>query len=505
LALLILVYVLLTALAYRGLLGGGSQADLSRELEEWFFIPTETSPLVVVLLSAWLIYRRRERLERSLGAPASWGWGLPLLAASAAILAWSAKTATVHLLPLSLMAGALGFAAVHFGRAGMRVAALPALLLVFAVPLPAPLLAEALYRFQLWTAEASGWLLFLLGFPVYVSGDQVLLAEDHFQVIEGCSGMRSVQILTMISVVLVDLFGRRGWHALALVALAPFLAFGLNGLRVLALILNPRSDVVAIHNVQGMVILLVGLLILYGLDGFLQRYEKVPLPAEPETEAHPASSPRYRHALSLGFLVALSALSLFLDPWGVPETTPLTPASLSIELESWEPLASETDSAFLGTIGYRTRIEHRFASEDAVASLFVLLGDRSDLLRSPVSPKTVPPGSGWIVESEGPLERPGSHAARWRLMRSGPRRVVVHHWYEATEGVAEESLRALLALDRSPWRNPSDVIVVRLVMGVSGNTMGALDDARERLEAFERALRPSLDMVREAARGNRSS
>jgi len=293
--------------------------------------------------------------------------------------------------------------------------------------------------------------------------------------------MRSVQTLTMISVVLVDLFGRRGWHALVLVTLAPFLAFALNGIRVLALIL-------------------------YGIDGLLQRYEKVPAPAEQEPVAAPASTSRIRHAVSLGFLVALSAVSLLLDPWRVPEGTPLVPGNLSIELDSWEPLASgTTESTFLGTIGYRTRIERRFASEDTVASLFVLVGDGRDPLRSPVSPKTVAPGSGWIVESEGPLDRPGTHDARWRLMRSGSRRVVVHHWYEATQGSADESLRALLALGRTPWRGSSDVIVVRLVMGVSGTTLRSLGDARERLEVFERALGPALEEVRAAARGKQRS
>ena len=133
------------------------------------------------------------------------------------------------------------------------------------------------------------------------------------------------------------------------------------------------------------------------------------------------------------------------------------------------------------------------------------MGDGRDPLRTPVSPKTVAPGSGWIVESEGPLDRPGAHAARWLLMRSGPSRVVVHHWYEATEGVSDESTRGLLALDSSPWRREQDVVAVRLVMGVKGNTPGAVEDARERLEAFEAAVRPALEDVRAAARWNQSS
>ncbi|MCA9512556.1 MAG: exosortase/archaeosortase family protein, partial [Myxococcales bacterium] len=266
-----LAYLALAAFAYRALLVSSSQAGLSRELEEWFFIPTETSPLVVVLLAAWLVYRRRERLVAAMAEPAAWPAGIALLGAGLVAFAWAMRTATPHLLAVSLACVGVGAAAVHCGTKGARLVALPALLLVFAIPIPAPLLAEVVYRFQLWTADYAGWLLFALGRSAYVSGDQILLAGDHFAVIEGCSGLRSVQTLTMVALLLVELFGRRGLHALAILVLAPLVAFALNGFRVLALILNPHSEVVAIHNLQGVAILLGGLAILYAVDGGLER------------------------------------------------------------------------------------------------------------------------------------------------------------------------------------------------------------------------------------------
>ena len=91
---LIFVYLLLATFAYRGLLGTSPQADLSRELEEWFFIPTETSPVIVVLLAAWLVYRRRERLEGFAGQPSAWGLAVPLLLASVAVFIWSSRSAS---------------------------------------------------------------------------------------------------------------------------------------------------------------------------------------------------------------------------------------------------------------------------------------------------------------------------------------------------------------------------------------------------------------------------
>ena len=73
-------------------------------------------------------------------------------------------------------------------------------------------------------------------------------------------------------------------------------------------------------------------------------------------------------------------------------------------------------------------------------------------------------------------------------MRSGTRRVLVHHWYEGTCGMADELIRGLLALDSSPWHRDADVAVFRLSTEVVGATEGALDGARTRLLQFEQGL-----------------
>ena len=492
-----LLYLALAGFAFRGLLTFGSQADLSREIEEWFFIPTETSPLVVVLLGAWLVYRRSERLERLASAAPAWGLAIPALVVGVGSFAWSAKTLAPDLMAVSLLFSTLGIAGIHFGRDGMRIVLLPCLLLLFAVPMPAPILAEVLYHFQLWTAEASGWLLFLIGQSAYVSGDQVLLSGAHFQVIEGCSGLRSVQTLTMVAVLLVELFGRRGWHALAIIGLAPFLAFGLNGLRVLTLILNQHSEVVAIHNVQGVAILLVGLAILYSLDGVLQRYEKPEAAGEAPAGA-PGAAPfdRARTAVAAGSLGLMGVLSLALTPWALPEPQPVAPSSVPFEIGGRAGERIEYDRSFLGTIGHRTLIDRRYRGPDGEVELFLLLGDLAQRHRSPISPKTLPPGSGWILEQSGDLERPGAFASSWSVLRSGSHRVLVHHWYEGSDGLASELVRGLVALDASPWHRERDVMAVRLSTEIVGATAGALDAARARLDQFEEDLEPELTRIR---------
>ena len=64
-----------------------------------------------------------------------------------------------------------------------RVVATPCVVLLFAMPMPAPLLSEVVWHLQLWSAEYAGWLLYWIGVPSLVSADLIYQAERTFQVI----------------------------------------------------------------------------------------------------------------------------------------------------------------------------------------------------------------------------------------------------------------------------------------------------------------------------------
>jgi len=263
--------LLLAVVAYWGLLGFQPARGSGAGRAHWFFEPSETSPLLVVALALWLLLRRWGRLSRlplAAGRPVV---SALLLGAGLASLAWAIRSRAPDLQAFSLILMALGTAHLLAGARALRAALLPAVFLAFCVPLPAPLLNHAVWRLQIWTAEFAGALLTLLGIPALVSGDQILLADSAFAVIETCSGLRSIETLIMLALLMADLFRRRGLHAALLLAAAPPIAFGINGLRAAALVVNPHAHIAGVHDVQGVAMLLAGVSMLYLWDGALAR------------------------------------------------------------------------------------------------------------------------------------------------------------------------------------------------------------------------------------------
>ncbi|MFP8874810.1 MAG: archaeosortase/exosortase family protein, partial [Myxococcota bacterium] len=117
--------------AYRPLLTLSSTEDLSQQAEDWLFMPSDTAPLVVLVLCAWLIYRRRDRWRALPPASSHPVAVASLLAAGTLVLAWATLTSATNLLPVSLALMLLGTAALLRGQPGLRVVGLPAAFLLF--------------------------------------------------------------------------------------------------------------------------------------------------------------------------------------------------------------------------------------------------------------------------------------------------------------------------------------------------------------------------------------
>jgi exosortase len=506
------------AVAYRELLRFASEASPSEELEQFLFVPSQSAGPLVVLLSAWLLYRRAARLRalpRGRGAP----WlGGSLLAGGALLHAWALATHAPDLLAPSLALVGLGTAALWKGAAAVRVALLPAAFLLFAMPLPAPLLAEVVYRLQIATADLTGILLGALGIPHHVAGEQIQRTRQTFSVIEACSGLRSIETLTMVAILMADLFRRPAGHAWVLALAAPPVAFLLNGWRAVALILNPHSELVSVHNLQGVAILLGGLVLLFLLDGALDRLARrrtarprasggAAIPEGEPTRGTPppgaarssAWSPaRLAVAVGLPCLLAIGSAALPRFPTAVPDPLQL-PSQLAAGIGDLFSEELQTDRMFLGSAGFRDSTTRRFRREGHPIDVFVGVGWRPGRARTALSPKTAIPGSGWALEAEGEVVlAPDGRAVRSLLFRSETRKLLVYHWYEGSLGLAAEIARALAAVDSSPLRHPEEIVAVRMATDVEGSVSAGLGRAADRLASFYVELRGVLDRVQPA-------
>ncbi len=481
--------------AFREILTVGTRYSFEKGVEQWLFLPGDSAPIVIIAIAAWLAYRRSNRIRALPLCTGPWWLWLPLFSLGAGFSAWAIYTQALDLQVISLVFVVSGLVVAYLGSAGLRALWLPIAVLLFAVPLPAPLLLAVVFKLQIWTAQLAGSCLYLLGVPHLVSGDQILRVSQAFQVIEGCSGMRSIQILTLLTVLLVDLFQRRGWHAVILLGIAPLLAFALNGVRVLTLILNPHSEIIAIHNLQGIVILLVGLVIVYAIDALLERFETLDAKSPRFSLGNGSFTPHRSLTAVVSLALGLQALNLWCPVWQPPkDEAPSLHALVGGALEKWASQKNSPDFSFRGSARFGEVVNREYQLDRGKVSVFVAESDFDQRGGSPLSPITALPGSGWKIGEDTVQLASDDQVVRVRVTEKGKRRLLLNHWVIGSRGLAVESLRAFFALDRSPFRRSLPILVVRLSTPIQDRTARTREAATQRLKRVEALLGPELGL-----------
>lgn len=443
---------------------------LSAQGEEFFFQANEAAGAPVLVLSIWLFYRRSHYRDLLRG-PGSTGAATLMLMSCVALYSWGAYTAAADLQLASVIFLLAGIVLLLGGAAGLRAYWLPILFFGFALPVSPVLIAATIYPIQLVTAQYAGLILNAIGVASYVQGDQILRPENTFIVIETCSGVRTIVTLSMLTVLLIDLFERRGWHAAILIGLAPIVAFFTNGVRVVTLVLNPASSIHSIHNLQGIAMLLVGLTAIYLIDGLLERLLDSRDPNAEDGEyglTRGAGSPTAKRAVQLSaiacLLVVMLGVGRFLPKWSYTRGLEEKPDALLARIFGEDPSAPyQMDYNFVGSVHYLAHARHRVWIDGE--SVEIHLGVANEQLRgySILTKRLAWPETGYapIAETFEEIEG-GGPLARRMVLRRGARSVLSYSWIERRGNLAEEWFRQAVALDRSPLARPQHMLAIRL-------------------------------------------
>jgi exosortase len=493
---------LLLAIAYREFfLPESPTVGLEREVENWFFLPGYGNGPIVLGLALWVMYRRWPALRR---LPYRSGPALAIalcVAMGAAIMGWATYARAADLLALSLIFSCLGLAVLRGGARACRIGTLPLVMFLCAVQLPAPLYNAIVWEAQLWAASYGGWLLNLLGIQATVSADLIFQDRHVVSVIEGCSGLRSAEILLLLALLMKELFQLRTWEGWVLCLLTPLLALALNGVRVAGIAMLPDPEEAIQHAGQGILTLIGGCLLLFGVVVAMERLRPYAGPAA-QTPAAPPEEPTHpsRQQLVWGtaLIALLASVSIAVKPAPLIPRKPLDlEAMIPTQVGQLESETLEMQWRFLGQTLFRKTLHRRYglpnSPKGSEIDLFVGVGARDDRRFSSLSRKTALLGSGWVVEEWSQRESVFEGTMLDVIViRAGTARRLVHRFTAGDLGLARESLRAFSGVETTRFRSAPEEVVVRLSTTLRNGRTSERRRASANLADFTQALREPL-------------
>ena len=506
--LLVIITIAVTLLAFSdALLELVKRWSAEEEYSHGFLIP---------VVSAWLLWTRREALLASIGRPS---WAGPVIIVLAIAVHVVGEYSSIFIFSqLAFICVLFGLALAAGGYSLLKVAFVPIAFLIFAIPLPYFIQANLTLQLQLISSQLGVDVIRLFQIPVYLEGNVIDLGYYKLQVVEACSGLRYLYPLLSLSFLAAYLFQASFWQR-ALVFLSGIpITIAMNGFRIGMVGVTvdrwgPKMADEALHMFEGWVIfiacaglLLTEIFVLAKCSG-RNFFNVFHLPALKGTSSSPRPSGATGHMALVSSFVVVCAAAIIVHSVAhriefIPERTRF--AAFPNTIGEWQGRTSQLDDATAKALGLDDYILSDYRKPgSAPVNLYVAYYTSQRNGYSPHSPLVCLPGDGWLITDFKRISYDGLGSAlpinRVIIDKNGEKELVYYWFDERGRNIASEYWAKWYLLADAITKNRTDGALIRLITSIApGESQG---DADQRLQSFMRAVVPVLPTYFPAEQG----
>ena len=504
LALLAFGFLLILPAFWGGILELVGRWEKQEEYSHGYLIP---------LVTAYLIWQRRDLLKTLEFTPAWWPVVLVIIGLVVAVI--GEISALYILIHFSLILIILALACSVMGWQAFKFVLIPLGLLAFAIPLPYFLEATLTADLQLISSKLGVAVIRLFQIPVFLEGNVIDLGVYQLQVVEACSGLRYLYPLMGVGFIVVYLYQVAFWkRALVFLSTIPITIL-MNSLRigVIGVLVEYWGQGMAegfLHYFEGWIIFIACLSILLAEMWLINRLSKPPvrfskvfgMPPTPDlsgVEVEHQTRELPRPFIACVALVALSFVIIqAIDTRDevIPEREKFVSFPLHFDgcrgdQENLEPIVYNS----LGLTDYVLNNYSRPSEPHVNFYIAYYESQRKGL--SPHSPRVCVPGGGWSITDlervEVKLEnRDVPIRVNRAVIQNGMARQLVYYWFKQRgRDIANEYFMKWYLLTDSLTMNRTDGSLVRLVTPILPSEKES--DAERRLNQFLTTVNPMLN------------
>jgi exosortase len=268
---------------------------------DWWTDENYSHGLLIPIVIGYILWSERERFSRETSRP-SFLWG-GLIVVFAMLSLWVGTAgAELYVQRMSLVLMLVGVTIYFWGWRLLRLLMVPLGLLILAIPIPAILFNKIAFPLQLFASRCAVWAMRLFDIPVLRQGNVIELMPKgaretkKLEVVEACSGIRSLMTLVTLAVVFAYFTRPKSndgdgggllsrvksygfWRSVILVVSAVPIAILTNALRVsgTGVLAHYYGTEVAdgfFHSFSGWVVYILAFMLLFAVGWLLDRVGK---------------------------------------------------------------------------------------------------------------------------------------------------------------------------------------------------------------------------------------
>ena len=489
---------------------------------DWWSDENYSHGLLVPFVIALIVWKEWPTLSTIPKRPANW-LGVATVAIAFVMLLAGTLGAELFSQRISLVLMIAGVLIYFWGTKILNLLAVPFVLLLLAIPIPQILFNRIALPLQMWASQMAVWGIRLFEVPTLRKGNVIDILPGgstqtiSLEVVEACSGIRSLMTLVTLSLILAY-FTRRDENggiasfsvrdllrAIVLMIAAVPIAVITNAARVTATGVSTyyygkQATESTAHEMSGWLVYVVALALLIGVNFALRGVFGGKTTSEiqiPDTEMPSVNRSVSAWPLIAAIFVGGIAINLFLT-LGEAKVNHRPLTELSTKLGGWQQKGDE--------IKFGPEVENVLKASDytmreysqpdgRIANLYVGYYDSQRSGATYHSPQNCLPGAGWILDDPQLIEIAGSNGGKFLanryIIKNGIYREVMIYWYQGrgrTE--ASEYSDKLNTIWDSVTRRRSDGAMVRVMTSVGSDEKSAISAATDLSSRLAQELSP---------------
>jgi exosortase A len=165
----------------------------------WYNSEDYSHGFFIVPICCFIIWQKKDKLAQLEIIPSKRAFVWVLFSLLLYLIAHYGEIRTLASLSMILfLAGAIFYL---YGYSMLRELLFPLCIMVFMIPVPSQIYANLTIPLQLFVSATSAWLASIINIPVYREGNIINLPGHTLQVVQACSGLRSMISLLTLSAV----------------------------------------------------------------------------------------------------------------------------------------------------------------------------------------------------------------------------------------------------------------------------------------------------------------
>jgi len=165
---------------------------------EWTRNPNNSHGFLIPFISAYFLWQLKDRIKQAEVKPSNTGLFLIVIGIIMYVLGYlGAAHTTIRVAMFIFIAGAVIFL---YGFQLFKIISFPYFYSLFMIPVPYYLYEKIAFPLKLIVTKASVIIISFLGIPVLREGNIIMLENMTLQVVDACSGIRSLTSLLAITV-----------------------------------------------------------------------------------------------------------------------------------------------------------------------------------------------------------------------------------------------------------------------------------------------------------------